>query len=291
MMSEVKEIKFFNSFSNSKFELINKEKKIYLKKIISNPKIKDFESIQKNNFFYKTINIKNVKTQNIKVKSFNDLKKKKYVISEYIEGNTGDLILTNLGYNEIKLIKNFIEEYFIFLKKNVKWTKLEKKIVIVKLDKIKKKIKIPILMSLFKKNKKKIINELSYIKYFPRSFCHGDLTLSNMIITKKEIYLIDFLKTYNEGITQDLSKIHQEFILGWSARKLDKQDLLRSETIYQKIIPNNFFKSFSKKFRKVLKYEILMTLLRIFPYVNKNDKITINWLIKSFNKLNKKNYI
>jgi hypothetical protein len=291
MMSEVKEIKFFNSFSNSKFELINKEKKIYLKKIISNPKIKDFESIQKNNFFNKTINIKNVKTQNIKIKSFNDLKKKKYFISEYIEGNAGDLILTNLGYNEIKLIKNFIEEYFIFLKKNVKWTKLEKEIVIVKLDKIKKKIKIPILMSLFKKNKKKIINELSYIKYFPRSFCHGDLTLSNMIITKKEIYLIDFLKTYNEGITQDLSKIYQEFILGWSARKLDKQDLLRSETIYQKIIPNNFFKSFSKKFRKVLKYEILMTLLRIFPYVNKNDKITINWLIKSFNKLNKKNYI
>ncbi len=291
MMSDVKEIKFFNSFSNSKFELTNKEKKIYLKKIISNPKIKDFESIQKNNFFNKTISIKNVKTQNIKIKSFNDLKKKKYFVSEYIEGNAGDSILTNLGYNEIKLIKNFIEEYFIFLKKNVKWTKLEKEIVIIKLDKIKKKIKIPILKNLFKKNRKKIINELSYIQYFPRGFCHGDLTLSNMIITKKKIYLIDFLKTYNEGISQDLSKIYQEFILGWSARKLDKQHLLRSEIIYQKIIPSNFFKSFSKKFRKVLKYEILMTLLRIFPYVNKNDKITINWLIKSFNKLNKKNYI
>ena len=75
-MNVVKEIKFFNSFSNSKFELINKEKKIYLKKIISNPKIKDFESIQKNNFFNKTISIKNVKTQNIKIKSFNDLKNK-----------------------------------------------------------------------------------------------------------------------------------------------------------------------------------------------------------------------
>ena len=112
-----------------------------------------------------------------------------------------------------------------------------------------------------------------------------------MIIVKNKIYLIDFLKTYNDGIAQDLSKIYQEFILGWSSRKLKDKEFLRSETIYRKVIKNNFFYLFPKNIRKVLKFEILMTLLRIFPYVDKNDKVTIDWLSKSLNKLNKKNYL
>ena len=46
-MHSTKQIKFINSFSKSKFELININKKLYLKKKIQNPKKKDFESIQK----------------------------------------------------------------------------------------------------------------------------------------------------------------------------------------------------------------------------------------------------
>ena len=46
-----------------------------------------------------------------------------------------------------------------------------------------------------------------------------------MIIEKNKIYLIDFLKTYNDGIGQDLSKIYQEFILGWSSRNLNEREL------------------------------------------------------------------
>ena len=289
-MNNAKQIKFINSFSKSKFELINIDKKLYLKKKIQNPKKKDFESIQKNNFFYHNISIKNVKTQIIKIRSFNDLKKKKYFITDYINGYSGDLILRNLGCDEINLIKKFIREYFIFLQQEIKWVKFNKMIIIEKLKQIKIKIKIPYLIKLFNLNKKLVLKELNNIKFYPTSYCHGDLTLSNMIIEKNKIYLIDFLKTYNDGIAQDLSKIYQEFILGWSSRKLDERELLRSEIIYRKIIGYDFFYLFPKNICKVLKFEILMTLLRIFPYVDKNDTITINWLKKSLLKLNKKIY-
>ena len=113
--------------------------------------------------------------------------------------------------------------------------------------------------------------------------CHGDLTLSNMILKKNKICLIDFLKTYNDGILQDLSKVYQEFVLGWSSRQLSEQEKLRSKIICKKIINKKFFDLFSKKILKHLHFEILMTLFRIFPYVNKNDYLTIKWLKNSIN--------
>ena len=59
------------------------------------------------------------------------------------------------------------------------------------------------------------------------------------------------------------------------------------------IIDQHFFNSFPKNLIKHLKFEILMTLFRIFPYVDKNDEVTINWLKKSIEKVLKKkvNYI
>ena len=94
-----------------------------------------------------------------------------------------------------------------------------------------------------------------------------------------------FLKTYNDSIIQDLSKIYQEFILGWSSRKLNSQEHLRSKIIYENIIDKNFFKSFSKQITNPLKYEIIITLFRIFPYVKNKDFETIDWLRGSLEKV------
>jgi len=69
-------ISFRSSFSNAKFELVNLKRELYLKKKINNPKIRDFESIKKNNFFLKNIKIKNLNICSIEIKNFKDLKKK-----------------------------------------------------------------------------------------------------------------------------------------------------------------------------------------------------------------------
>ena len=116
----------------------------------------------------------------------------------------------NLGafLNKINAISNFIREYFNYIQKRIHWVRFNRKIITNKLDEIYIKIKIPYLKKLFNKNKKNVLKEINNINYYPNSFCHGDLTLSNMIIAKNKIYLIDFLKTYNDGIAQDLSKIY-----------------------------------------------------------------------------------
>ena len=90
--------------------------------------------------------------------------------------------------------------------------------------------------------------------------------------------MIDFLKTYHDSILQDLSKIYQEFILGWSSRFTSKNQKLRSKLFCENVVDIDFFRSFPINIKKHLYFEILMTLFRIFPYVKQKDKITISWL-------------
>ena len=288
-MKNKKNIFFKSYFSNAKFELLSLKNNLYLKKKIINPNIRDFESIKKNNFFLKNFKIKNLKINKIEIENFKTLKKKKYFIMNYINGYSSDLILKNLGVNEIKILREFLKNYFLRLKESTKWEKIERKFFLQKINNVKKNIKQKELLKLFNDNEKYLFKKLNKIEYYPTGICHGDLTLSNMIIKNDKIYLIDFLNTYKDSIVQDLSKIYQEFILGWSSRFLNGNDIVRSKIICENIVDKKFFKSFSKEMLTVLEFEIILTLLRIFPYVKKNDIMTIKWLKESMNKIKKLN--
>ena len=276
-------IYFKSSFSKAEFELIRSKKKLYLKKKIHNPNLRDFQSILKNNTMIKQLKIKNLKIPKIDVKNYKELFKKKSYKLIYLEGHSGELIILNSGLKEVILIKNFLHDYFIFMSKKIVWIKIDQNVFHKKLGEIEKRIKISELKNFFKGKKKFMKKKIDKISVYPTGICHGDLTLSNMILEKNKICLIDFLKTYNDGILQDLSKVYQEFVLGWSSRQLSEQEKLRSKIICKKIINKNFFDLFPKKILMHLHFEILMTLFRIFPYVNKNDYLTIKWLKNSIN--------
>ncbi len=128
--------------------------------------------------------------------------------------------------------------------------------------------------------------------YYPKIYnCHGDLTLANIIINckKKKLILFDFLKTHNDNIIQDFAKLYQEFKLGWSSRYFDAIKNTRSLIVYQTIISNNQWRSLDANLKKAIVIETYMTLFRILPFINLNDKVTINWLLQSMVKLNKFN--
>ena len=233
------------------------------------------------------ISIDNLKIQKINIKSYKSFLNSKSYKIPYINGLSGELIIKNSGIRELKQIKNFIILYFKNIKNLNTWKKINNRIFYKKLEDIEKKIKINRLLVLFKKNKSTLEKIIKNIKSYPTGVCHGDLTLSNIIIDGKKIYLIDFLKTYNDNILQDISKIYQEFILGWSSRYLSDSEKLRAKIFCKTVIDSNFFKLFSNELLKYLYFEVLMTLFRIFPYVDKKDEITINWLINSINKVKK----
>lgn len=54
------------------------------------------------------------------------------------------------------------------------------------------------------------------IEPLPVGECHGDLTLSNMIVASRNVYLLDFLDSFVETPVIDLAKLRQDTKFGWS---------------------------------------------------------------------------
>jgi len=52
----------------------------------------------------------------------------------------------------------------------------------------------------------------------PRSPCHGDLTLENIIVYDGKLYLIDFLDSFADSWYLDIAKLLQDMLGGWSFR-------------------------------------------------------------------------
>lgn len=282
-----------NSFSNSKFKLVNIKNIIYLRKFLRSSNNRNIQSITKQNNF-KDYKIRNYRVMSAKIfTTYGIIKNKKYYDMLFYEGKSGDEILQRANVKEIQFLKLWIEKSF-FTKKIKNFYKLNVNIYLAKLNNIVKKIKKKRFLIIFLKKYipefKKLLNTKNI--YYPKIHnCHGDLTLANIIINckKKKLILFDFLKTHNDNIIQDYAKLYQEFKLGWSSRYFDAIKNTRSLIVYQTIISNNQWRSLDANLKKAIVIETYMTLFRILPFANLNDKVTINWLLQSMVKLNKFN--
>ena len=283
MIYEVK-----NSFSKSKFSLKKINGKIYVKKTPLKFNKRELLSIKKQNNF-KSYIIHGYKVESAKIVNFNK-KKNNFYLVEFFEGKTGDQILLTGNKDEIKILKIFLNHYFS--KKHLSNVDSRNtKLIREKFNKIKKNKKFKKIEGYKEINSffNKLIKKKIY--KFKNFYCHGDLTLSNIIISKKnkKIILFDFLHTYEDNLLQDFSKVFQEFNLHWTSRKLDTLDKVRSDIIYKSIIDKDFWNKIDPKLTNSLKLEFLMTILRIVPYILENDKITFNWISKSVYTIKKFN--
>lgn len=126
------------------------------------------------------------------------------------------------------------------------------------------------------------LHNLSDTLNIPIGNCHGDLTLSNMILKSPgELVLIDFLDTYLETPLQDVVKLEQDFKYGWSFRGLSSQQQLKGEIFLKYAFPKaiNFIR---QKFPNEIFALTILGLIRIAPYVK--DELTKIWLINSINR-------
>ena len=186
-----------DSFSGSKFELVQGNKNIYIKKFykfIGNRDLNSFEK-QKN---FKSYFVKKYQIKSAEITKINIIKK--LITLKYYSGLSGTELILNSDIEIHKILNIFLEEYVKNLIATSEYEKFNARPYIVKCHEVKKKIS-PKHMFLFKKMYKKIYSKLSSIQINLRGSCHGDLTLSNIIINskKKKIILIDFLKTYKES--------------------------------------------------------------------------------------------
>jgi hypothetical protein len=124
-----------------------------------------------------------------------------------------------------------------------------------------------------------VVNDLPSELAFPMGNCHGDLTLSNVILDSASgISLIDFLDTYLETPLQDVAKLKQDFVYGWSFRKNPSPLSIKAEILCRNHFPLAIIQ-IERMYPKQVHILTLMTLARIAPYVR--DNVTQEWLVRS----------
>ena len=273
-----------DSFSGSKFELFEKKNKIFIKKKIKKITLRDKKSFIKQNDF-KKFWINQYKVEAAIIEKIN--LKKNFINIKYHEGLSGSDLILNSDLSVHKVLNKFLEKYLINLVSNSKFCTFERDLYNQKCFQIEKNIS--------KKNKKKykklfkkIYSKMDNVKYNLIGNCHGDLTLSNIIVNKnkKKIILIDFLKTFWDSPIQDICKLIQDLRLYWTSRKFLKTDEIRAKIFCDNLNP---FKSIKENsLIDIIELEMLITLARIIPYIPSDDFNTHDWIERSYKKIDNK---
>jgi len=144
------------------------------------------------------------------------------------------------------------------------------------------------LEQLHKKSKYQdlITNVITHVKYgnfdsVEKNNCHGDLTLSNMLFTNRDIYFIDFLDSYVESFLIDLVKIKQDLYYKWNIT------LMNSYLPKVEFSLNRMWSDFERKYANYIDTDVfhvldLINYLRIEPYVRTHNQFfTLEETIKS----------
>jgi hypothetical protein len=228
--------------------------------------------IDKQYFFSRNI-FTNIDTPKIIQKHQNDL------ISfdmEYILGCDYYSYFSTASPNQITKIFLFFDEYFDFLIKNSHQDDSH-----ISKQKIRNK-----LFSFKSSNYSNLINFA--IKYLdeievniPKSFCHGDLTISNLLFHHKKVYLIDFLDSYIDTFILDLIKLKQDLYYKWILEINNIDDLRITqcfnylwdyiETKYDQYINTGIFETLD-----------LINFLRIEPYLtDQHQRVILDNKIKN----------
>lgn len=100
----------------------------------------------------------------------------------------------------------------------------------------------------------------------PNSYCHGDLTLNNMLFVDSRIYLIDFLDSFIDSPIIDLVKLKQDLVYSWSQdlQKIQKTRMIAAFKFLWCKIENSFKDLTCSKTFQVME---VVNFLRIEPYV------------------------
>lgn len=109
----------------------------------------------------------------------------------------------------------------------------------------------------------------------PVGECHGDLTLSNMIVSDRTVYLLDFLDSFIETPIIDVAKLRQDTRFGWSVF-IDQGIAPHQEIKLRQALQflDGRLKKFIDDAGMQAWYEFFecMNLVRIIPYLNRETE-------------------
>lgn len=128
-------------------------------------------------------------------------------------------------------------------------------------------------------------NDLPSTLDLPVGRCHGDLTFSNILFSKSNFFLIDFLDSFIETPLMDIVKLRQDSAYGWSKLMFSgTYDSTRLQIVSEKI--DNALQNRFVQYDWYKKYYIcfqLMNFLRILQYAK--EKNVVAYLSKTINQI------
>lgn len=106
----------------------------------------------------------------------------------------------------------------------------------------------------------------------PVSYCHGDLTFSNMIFSDGEVYLVDFLDSFIDSPLIDIVKLRQDTCFYWTLLIDSEMEGYKKNKMFQimKYCDEKICEAFSENpyHQKWYNYLQAFNLIRIMPYIH-----------------------
>lgn len=223
------------------------------------------KQIEKQERFYES-NKYNIKTAKIITKT-----NTRYTM-EYI--NSYDMInyLNTVDINSIKtMINNIVKLVNTFIKES-DMIIIEKSTIFNKLNTINGNLKRYHKNSIVMKSIEYLHENIDIFENeIPVGTCHGDLTLSNMLVDyNNKLYLIDFLDDFMNTPLFDIIKLRQDFkykyVLQLYTGNYDKIRIEQLFYYFDGLIVSEF-----KQYSLYFKYLDIMNFLRILQYSKNND--------------------
>jgi tRNA A-37 threonylcarbamoyl transferase component Bud32 len=276
-MTHIITSKFDNGLSGCKLKLLNNTT---LRKYSSSEEYNSrlLKQIDKQNFFHKLI-LKNIDTPKVLNVNKENLC---FFDMEYIHGMSFYDFFSSANKEDIDFVLETLFCYFDYTSSCFKM--VESNIQI--LDKI---------QTLKQNSHHK--NFIEYLENFikknpvivPNTFCHGDLTFSNILFHPNRLFFIDFLDCYVDSFLCDLVKIKQDLYYHWSL-KVQNLSSVRIIQIYRYLWGK--LEERYEYFIHTTSFDVLdaINILRIEPYLTNlhqqsilNKVITSNKLYEEFN--------
>ena len=196
-----------------------------------------------------------------------------YFDMDYVSGQNFEEFFSSASVNDVEFVLSTLFDYFDTLISTARNFNATNKIL-SKIDSLKEKtshIKYIEFLRKYVENNSIIV---------PHTFCHGDLTFSNIIFHKNRLFFIDFLDCYVDTFLSDLVKLKQDLHHLWSVQNQDVYSV-RVHQIYQYIWDKleSRYESFMNESFHVL--DVLNTL-RIEPYLTSDaQRVILDKMIKS----------
>ena len=196
-----------------------------------------------------------------------------YFDMEYIPGNTFSEFFSTASVNDVEFVVQTLFDYFDSLISTSRMVDATNK-VLNKINSLEEKTSHKQYIEFLRKyvETNRII--------VPHTFCHGDLTFSNIIFHKNRLFFIDFLDCYVDTFLSDLVKIKQDLYYFWGLQ-IYNDHTHRLEQVYRFAWHEleNRYSSFMYDSFDILD---VMNSLRIEPYLtSQHQRVILDKIIKS----------